>query len=946
MRNSPIRVLTVEDLPTDAELAERELQKELGQCEFRRVETREGFLQALDAFHPELIVSDFKLPQFDGLAALELARELVPDVPFIMLTGSMNEDTAVDCMKAGAWDYVIKEHVKRLGAAAKGALELQRTRRDRREAELSLRQSEQRLRVAQRLGRIGHWEFDLQTQQLQWSDAVFSIYGRDPLQGPPSAKEEAKYYTSEGARQLRDYAQRTIETGEPFELDASLSLPDGRRVEITTIGSAITDQQGRVMRLLGTVQDITARKRAELALQTERDNLSAVLGAVPTAILVLDEAAQVVRANSAAEKLFGGPRMEFLGKRCGDVLGCVHRDEDQRGCGAGTRCAGCALFGIIRETLEHGRMTHDQEVEVEIEIGAASERHWLVANAGPLTLEEGRGAVLALHDVTDRRHAEELVRFQAMLLESQNEASIDGIWIADETGNTIWSNRRFSELWDLPPELVRPKSNGAIEQFLVDKAEDADACRSQMGKLSANRNAKGRDELRLKDGRTFDRYSAPITDHTATYLGRVWVFRDVTGEKKLQASVAQSDRLASMGMLAAGVAHEINNPLSYILYNLESLIDDLQLQVAQSARLRSALAVHIGEDGLRDLMGANLNLLDPSELEDMQGRFRDALGGTRRIKEIARGLGTFSRVEKDRSSPVELRVTIESAINIAFNEIKYRAQIVKDYGTSARVVASEGRLSQIFLNLLVNAAHSIPDGNVDGNRICVKTWEKDGTVYAEVSDTGCGIPAENLSRIFDPFFTTKPVGVGTGLGLHIVRNILEGYDGTIEVSSEVGKGTRFLIRLPEATTVALTSDESLNADRAAGGVRGRILVVDDESAIRTAIKRILRSHEVVEVDSGEQARELLDRDQEFDVILCDLIMPRVSGIDVHQWLSEHHPQLVRKLIFVTGGAFTPGARSYLEQVDNLSIEKPFDATNLSKMVNGWVLAARANEREE
>ena len=134
-----IRVLIVEDLPTDAELSEREIQKALGSCEFRRVETREEYLVALDEFRPALIVSDYRMPLFDGMTALKLAVERCPDVPFIILTGSMNEDTAVECMKAGAWDYVIKEHVKRLGSAVHSVLERQRVQMERKRAEAALR---------------------------------------------------------------------------------------------------------------------------------------------------------------------------------------------------------------------------------------------------------------------------------------------------------------------------------------------------------------------------------------------------------------------------------------------------------------------------------------------------------------------------------------------------------------------------------------------------------------------------------------------------------------------------------------------------------------------------------------------------------------------------------------------------------------------------------------
>jgi signal transduction histidine kinase len=273
--------------------------------------------------------------------------------------------------------------------------------------------------------------------------------------------------------------------------------------------------------------------------------------------------------------------------------------------------------------------------------------------------------------------------------------------------------------------------------------------------------------------------------------------------RRMQTSLAQSDRLASMGMLAAGVAHELNNPLAYVLYNLESLSEELPVLIGKLSTARQALA-HSPEP------------FDAATWADVMDRFGDALEGTRKIREIARGLGAFSRVEREGETSVDLRYPIESALSISHNEIKYRAKVHKELGTTARVPGSEGKLSHVFLNLLLNAAHAIHDGQVDKNRILVRTWQQGDTVLAEVQDTGCGIPAEQLDRIFEPFFTTKPVGVGSGLGLSIVRNIIAALGGTIEVRSEVGRGTAFLIRLPAAHAEPRQADDGVRSPGEAG----------------------------------------------------------------------------------------------------------------------------------
>jgi CheY-like chemotaxis protein/anti-sigma regulatory factor (Ser/Thr protein kinase) len=282
---------------------------------------------------------------------------------------------------------------------------------------------------------------------------------------------------------------------------------------------------------------------------------------------------------------------------------------------------------------------------------------------------------------------------------------------------------------------------------------------------------------------------------------------------------------------------------------------------------------------------------------------------------------------------------IEVAINMAYNEIKYRARLVKEYGRIPTIMASEGRLSQVFLNLLINATHAIEEGDIENNEIRVRTWSDEHYVYAEVRDSGSGIAAENMENLFEPFFSTKEIGRGSGLGLAISKNIIEGYGGDISVESQVGAGTAFTLRIPLRTRSDATESKPV-AGTSTTPAKGRILVVDDEAGIRAVMLRMLRGHDTAEAASGAAARQLLEKDQGFDLILCDMMMPEVSGMDLHQWLLATHPHLAERLIFVTGGAFTPKAREYLNKVDNIRLEKPFDVANFKKIVNDRVMLAR------
>ncbi len=413
----------------------------------------------------------------------------------------------------------------------------------------------------------------------------------------------------------------------------------------------------------------------------------------------------------------------------------------------------------------------------------------------------------------------------------------------------------------------------------------------------------------------------------------------ITRDRRLQALIFQSDRQASMGMLAAGVVHEINNPLAYILYNLEGLCDDLPILLEALDDCQEALARRAGPREAKQALGEAAELLDPEMREELLDSAREALSGAYRIKDITFGLGTFSKFD-DQPAPVEIKYPIECAHTLAFNELKYRARLVKELNKVPVIMASEGGLSQVFLNLLVNAAHAIDEGNVANNEIRIRSWAAAGWIHAEVKDSGRGIPPEELEHIFEPFYTTRQGGKGTGMGLPICRDIVESYGGRIQVESEVGVGTRVKVSFPVG---ASSSDqpEGMAEEEITPTHRGRVLVVDDEAPIRTVLKRMLgREHEVVAVASGEEGKALLEKETGFDLLLCDMMMARTSGVDLHRWLTEKDPGLAQRTVFITGGTFTPKCREYLDSVDNLKIEKPFDTKTLKKIVADMVALAR------
>lgn len=382
--------------------------------------------------------------------------------------------------------------------------------------------------------------------------------------------------------------------------------------------------------------------------------------------------------------------------------------------------------------------------------------------------------------------------------------------------------------------------------------------------------------------------------------------RDVTLKKQTEAQLIVSDRMASVGTLAAGVAHEINNPLASVMANLDLAVRD---------------AAELVED-----VGYTTELLD---------ELNDAREAAERVRRIVKDLKIFSRVDDDTRGPVDVERVLESTLRMAWNEIRHRARLVKDYHKTPLVEANESRLGQVFLNLLVNAAQAIEEGKASRNEIRVRTHvDAQGFVVVSISDTGVGIPESLRSRLFTPFVTTKPAGVGTGLGLSICHRIVSSLGGQIKVDSEVGKGTEFRVVLPQAKPDSVVPESPSTAPKSAPRRRARILVVDDEPLITKVVRRTLgREHEVEALNSAEEALVRIRAGERFDIILCDLMMPQVTGMDFHAELTEAFPEQAKKMVFLSGGAFTKRARDFLESVHNHRVEKPIDAQGLKALVN-------------
>jgi len=401
-----------------------------------------------------------------------------------------------------------------------------------------------------------------------------------------------------------------------------------------------------------------------------------------------------------------------------------------------------------------------------------------------------------------------------------------------------------------------------------------------------------------------------VVDGGGRIVGVHGTAQDVTDKKKLHARLLLTDRLASLGTLAGGIAHEINNPLSFVLANLEYLGEELRLLPRPPGE-----AARLGELDL---------VVD------------EARQGAERVRRVVRDLRLFAREEaRDADGPpsADVNEVLAFAVKMASNEIRHRARLVDDCPKLPRVAASDSRLGQVLLNLLVNAAQAIPEGHVDGNRIRIRGAVRGRAVVVEIEDTGCGIAPHVLATVFDPFFTTKPVGSGMGLGLSICHSIVAGFGGEIAVRSEVGKGSTFSVTIPLAE--AEVAIEPAAPSRPAARPRGRVLIVDDDALVAASLRRVLAGHEVELAHRGQDALARLAAAR-YDVVLCDLLMPELTGMDIYDRVQKERPEVLDRMVFMTGGAFTPRAREFLERVPNARFDKPVDRRWLRAFVDDLV----------
>jgi len=783
-----------------------------------------------------------------------------------------------------------------------------------------LKTAQERFELVSRATNDAVWDWDLVTNAVWWNAGFYRLFGYAPEQVEPGLESWTRRLHPGDSERVLASIHRVIDGGETAWSDEYRFLrADGSWADIFDRGYVIHAEGEKPIRMIGAMMDVSNRKRDERA-RTALTQVAEAAGAASSLQELLASIHRIVADLLPAKNFF----IALYRPETHELEFPYYVDEIDPP-PPGPVPAGEGLTAYVLRTGQPLLLTGPEQYREFAQSGevapiGAPSASWVGV---PLKTQDSTVGVLVAQSydpsvrfneqdktllqfvstqvarAIERRQVEDTLRQSERRFRALIENISDGIAVLSADGDVLYRSTSAARMLGQDP--LKPPVRKMMDGVHPD---DHAALSEVWGRMLANPGVRFQSggRARHQDGswRLIESTLVNLLDDPAL-RGVVANFRDVTERKEIEGQLMAADRMVSIGTLAAGVAHEINNPLSYVLANLSLLPDALGTTTP--------------------------------EVTDILGAARD---GAERVRQIVRDLKTFSRAEESVQGDLDIHRVLDAVANLSWNEIRHRARLVKDYGQSLPpVAANEGRLGQVFLNLVVNAAQAMPEGQANQHEIRLHTHAEGNRVVVEVRDSGAGIKAEHLEHLFDPFFTTKPVGVGTGLGLFICKNIVTSLGGTISVKSEVAKGTVFTVSLPvsaEFVTEAKPPPQPpVLAER-----KAHVLVVDDEPQIARVIRAALRAHDVQSVTSAAEALSKLRAGERFDIIICDLMMPEMTGMELHETLERERPDDARRIVFLTGGAFTPKARTFLEQVKNMRIDKPFEVAGLRALVAEWL----------
>jgi PAS domain S-box-containing protein len=731
----PLRVLIVEDSENDALLVIRELKRGGYDVTFKRVETAEAMTAALDKQAWDVIISDYHLPHFSAPEALELLHQSSLDLPFIVVSGTIGEETAAQTMKAGAHDYVMKDNLKRLTPAIERELYEAKIRKEHKQAEEALRESEEKLRTI--LDNTYDVIFQLSPLgTIQYvSPKVEEIYGYKPedLLGKHLKKTTP---VSELPTALK--ALKSILLGEIINnLEINQMDANGNIISMEISGAPVR-KGGKIVAMQGIMRDITERKRVEKELRESEGKFRSLYSTMTEGVclhdIIYDKSGKaadyrIIDINPAYESILGLKRDDVVGSKVSELYGTGQPP----------------YLEIYAEVVASEKPIHFETYFPPMK------KHFAISVFSP-----GKGKFATVFsDITERKQTEEKIEKAAEEWRTTFDSITDFVSICDKDFRLIRVNKAFADVVKMKPKKLIGKP---CYEIVHGTKEPLPNCPHK--KTIETKKPATAEFFEPNLGIHLEVMTSPIFNEKGEVTASVHVIRDITERKKMEEQLMVTDRLASIGELASGVAHELNNPLTSVI-------------------------------GFSDLLLAR-DLPDDIK-EDLKVINREA----QRTAGIVKNLLTFARKHKAEKKLVNINELIQKVLELRayeqkVNNIQTNTQFSPDL---PKTKVDSFQLQQVFINIIINAEHFMDEAHRRGT-LTITTERAGDIIRASFADDGPGILKENLRHLFDPFFTTKEVGRGTGLGLSICHGIITEHGGRIYAESELGKGATFVVELP------------------------------------------------------------------------------------------------------------------------------------------------------
>ena len=519
-----LKILILEDEPTDAELMQRELREAGVDFTATRVANRADFIAALEAFAPDIVLADYKLPDFNGAEALAHVRDVHPEIPDVMVTGTLGDEAAIALLNTGAKDYVLKSNLPRLPTAVRRAISIEQGVRARKAAERAMRGANALLQITEKSAHISSFDWDVASGGLLWSGEVYRIFARIPGEFVPTLGKFLECVHPDDRAHVQEAIDAALTRNQPLNIEFRIVRPDNTERVIHLLDEVFRDKAGKAYRMTGTVHDITEQRRAENTNHEEEAKFRSLVEQNVAGIFIVRDDSTIGYVNPFFASLLGYAPSDLIGRKLFDFIPKDQKPEVREKLGA---------------QLSSGELFLQQTSSMQARDGRIVE---VLVNASQSIFEGRPASVAVVIDVTESNRAQRQLASTAAILATEDELTPDGILVVDGFTRIISVNSRFGEIFQIPAQLLADKADEPVLQCVIDQVADPTAFADRMRYLCDHPEETGYDEITLKDGRVLDRYSASAKRPDGGYEGRVWFFREVTERKAAEHALRRLNR--------------------------------------------------------------------------------------------------------------------------------------------------------------------------------------------------------------------------------------------------------------------------------------------------------------------------------------------------------------------------------------------------------------------